>query len=206
MARDSLKHFLVYKPFGMLSQFQPDHPGQATLSDLGAQFPRDAYPIGRLDADSEGLLLISNDKRLPDLILPPQRRHPRAYWAQVEGVPDQAALEALRQGVSLRIDSKIFQTLPAEIRLLGDEPEELPERVPPIRFRQHIPATWIEIVLCEGKNRQVRRMCAAAGYPVLRLVRARIGRLGLGAYGLGRLASGQILPLGPEQIAAVCAR
>ncbi|MFN4079698.1 MAG: pseudouridine synthase [Saprospiraceae bacterium] len=206
MSRNALTYFLVYKPYGMLSQFQPDHPGQATLSDLGGQFPRDAYPIGRLDADSEGLLLISNDKNLPDLLLPPQRRRQRTYWAQVEGLPDTAALDALRQGVTLRIDGKTHRTLPAEVRLLDAGPDGLPERIPPIRFRQHIPTAWIEIVLREGKNRQVRRMCAAVGHPVLRLVRARIGRIGLGAYGLGALKAGQIIALSPEQVAALCER
>ncbi|MBL7803625.1 MAG: pseudouridine synthase [Saprospiraceae bacterium] len=168
------RYFLLYKPFGMLSQFSRETPEQRTLADLDVVFPKDVYPVGRLDADSEGLLLLTNDKSLNARLLNPRFEHPRTYWAQVEGVPDEAALEKLRAGVTIRIDGKPFQTRPAKVEVLAVQPE-LPERHPPVRFRKTVPDAWLELTLVEGKNRQVRRMCAAVGLPVLRLVRVAIG-------------------------------
>lgn len=168
------RYFLLYKPFGMLSQFSRETPEQRTLADLDFVFPKDVYPVGRLDADSEGLLLLTNDKSLNARLLNPRFEHPRTYWAQVEGIPDEAALEQLRAGVTIRIDGKSFQTRPAKVEVLTVQPE-LPERHPPVRFRKTVPDAWLELTLVEGKNRQVRRMCAAVGLPVLRLVRVAIG-------------------------------
>lgn len=193
------KHFLVYKPYGMLSQFTPEQDGQITLANLEYTFPGDAWPVGRLDADSEGLLLLSTDKRLNAALLLPKQQHPRTYWIQVEGVPTADAIRQLQQGVTIHINGKQHQTLPASVRPL-ESPPHVPPRVPPIRVRKNIPDSWLEITLTEGKNRQVRRMAAAVGFPVLRLVRVRIGRLGLGDEGLGHMQPGTVVALGPEQL------
>lgn len=170
-------YFLLYKPYGMLSQFTREQPGQRVLGELH-HFPKDAYPLGRLDQDSEGLLIVTNDGRLNHLLLNPKHAHRRTYWAQVEGQPDEAALQQLREGVEIRAKGKSFRTLPASARLLMPPPA-LPERDPPIRYRKTVPDAWLELQLTEGKNRQVRRMCAAVGFPVLRLVRAQIVDLSL---------------------------
>lgn len=192
-------HFLVYKPYGMLSQFTPEQDGQITLANLEYTFPKDAWPVGRLDADSEGLLLLSTDKSLNAALLLPKQQHPRTYWIQVEGVPTEDAIQQLRRGVSIQINGKQHLTLPASVRPLGSPPN-VPARVPPIRVRKNIPDAWLEITLTEGKNRQVRRMAAAVGFPVLRLVRARIGHLGLGDEGLGHLQPGMVVALNAEQL------
>ena len=163
---------LFYKPYGVLSQFT--HEGQwQTLADFGP-FPKTAYPAGRLDAESEGLLLLTDDNRIKRKVTDPRFGHPRTYVAQVERVPDEAALEHLRRGVT--VEGKT--TLPAQALLLAAEPE-FPPRTVPIRFRKNVPTAWIEITLTEGRNRQVRKMTAAVGHPTLRLVRTAIGRLRL---------------------------
>jgi len=173
------RYFLIYKPFGTLSQFTRDQPGQKTLADLHP-FPKSIYPVGRLDRDSEGLLLLTDDNRLKTRLLDPQNQHARTYWVQVEGQPTENALQHLRKGVKIRINKRDYMTQPARARRLKlAEAEVLPERDPPIRYRKSIPDTWLEITLTEGKNRQVRRMCAQVGFPVLRLVRVRIGGLDL---------------------------
>ncbi len=163
----------LHKPWGVLSRFTPDGSAHRTLADLG--LPKGVYPVGRLDADSEGLLILSDDKGLVERLLAPTRAHAKTYWAQVERVPDEDALGHLRAGVVL--DGK--RTLPATARLI-DEPAVAP-RDPPIRARKSVPTAWLELVLVEGRNRQVRRMTAAVGHPTLRLVRAAIGKLALGA-------------------------
>lgn len=185
------RYYVVYKPYGMLSQFTPDQPGQRTLAELGAALPKDVYPVGRLDADSEGLLLLTNDPRLNARLLRPEGGHERVYWAQVEGIPTEEALDTLRSGVVIRINGKTYRTRPARVRLL-EVPPELPPREPPIRFRKSVPDRWVELALTEGKNRQVRRMCAAVGYPVLRLVRVQIGPLRLGEGPLRHLQPGEV--------------
>jgi 23S rRNA pseudouridine2457 synthase len=181
--KQTFRYFLLNKPFGYLSQFTPETPGQLTLADLGP-FPPDVYPVGRLDQDSEGLLLLSNDSLLNIKLLDPRHAHWRTYWVQVEGVPTVAALQQLRNGVDIRINKKTHHTLPARAKSLTLE-APIPERNPPIRFRANISTTWIEISLLEGKNRQVRRMCAKVGFPVLRLLRVQIEELALGDLPVG---------------------
>jgi 23S rRNA pseudouridine2457 synthase len=166
------------KPFGVICKFTPE-PGRRTLADF-IDVPR-VYPAGRLDTDSEGLLLLTDDGALQARIANPRHKLAKAYWAQVEGVADEAALTALRDGVDLGE----FITLPAAARLI-EEPAELWPRDPPIRYRAKIPTSWIELTLREGKNRQVRRMTARVGFPTLRLVRAAIGRISVAGLELGR--------------------
>jgi 23S rRNA pseudouridine2457 synthase len=161
------KILLFNKPFGVICQFSRDGVHQ-TLADYIA-LP-DFYPAGRLDTDSEGLLVLTDDGQLQHRITDPKHKLPKTYWVQVEGVPDEAALEKLRRGVKL----SDFTTQPAEVRLI-DEPASLWPRNPPIRHRKNIPTSWLELTIREGKNRQVRRMTAAVGLPTLRLIRHRIG-------------------------------
>jgi 23S rRNA pseudouridine2457 synthase len=166
------------KPFGVACKFSPE-PGKQTLADF-IDVPG-VYPAGRLDTDSEGLLLLTDDGALQARITDPRHKLPKVYWAQVEGVPGEAALQALRAGVYLGD----FTTRPAGARSI-DEPAGLWPRNPPIRYRATIPTAWIELVLREGRNRQVRRMTAKVGFPTLRLVRAAIGRVTLAGLPPGR--------------------
>lgn len=159
--------FLFNKPYGVLSQFTPE-AGHRCLAEF-IPIPG-VYAAGRLDADSEGLLVLTDDGRLQKCIADPQHKLPKTYWAQVEGEPTEEALQRLRQGVNLGD----FVTRPCEASSIN-EPIGLWPRDPPIRQRKHIPTAWLEIILHEGKNRQVRRMTAKVGHPALRLVRARIG-------------------------------
>jgi 23S rRNA pseudouridine2457 synthase len=161
------------KPYGVLSQFTAEGRWQG-LSDY-LTLPG-VYAAGRLDADSEGVLILTDDGVLQSRIADPKHTLPKTYWAQIEGTPDDAALDALRHGVDLGD----FVTRPAQARLI-DEPAGLWPRNPPIRFRAAIPTSWIELVIHEGKNRQVRRMTAKIGYPTLRLIRAAVGEWTLGA-------------------------
>ena len=162
---------LLYKPYGALSQFTSTD-GKISLARFS--LPSGIYPAGRLDHDSEGLLLLTDDGGLNHRLTDPRKGHPRTYWVQVERVPDEAALEKLRRGVTLADGP----TLPCRARRLEAEPE-LPPRDPPIRSRLNVPTVWLEMTLTEGRNRQVRRMTAAVGHPTLRLVRCGIGRLTL---------------------------
>jgi 23S rRNA pseudouridine2457 synthase len=164
------------KPFGVVCKFSPE-PGKPTLADF-IDVPR-VYPAGRLDTDSEGLLLLTDDGALQARISSPRHKLAKVYWAQVEGVPTPQAIEALRHGVDLGD----FTTQPAQARVI-DEPANLWPRDPPIRYRAKIPTSWVELTLREGKNRQVRRMTARVGFPTLRLVRAAIGRIHVQSLGL----------------------
>ncbi len=168
----SYRYLILYKPYGVLSQFTAEVPGQRSLSEFN--LPPDLYAAGRLDADSEGLLLLTNDGPLIKQMLEPGTGHERTYLVQVEGIPTAEAIAELERGVAIQN----YRTLPARARLLEQEPA-LPPRDPPIRVRKHIPTSWIELTLLEGKNRQVRRMTAAVGYPTLRLIRTAIGKLTL---------------------------
>jgi 23S rRNA pseudouridine2457 synthase len=166
------RYFLFNKPYGVLCQFT-DREGRKTLADFGP-FPRDVYPVGRLDIDSEGLVLLTNDGPLKHRLLDPKFGHQRTYLAQIERVPTSEALEKLQGGVE--IEGK--RTIPAGVRLLKEEPR-LFHRPVPIRYRRNIPTAWLEITLREGRNRQVRKMTAAVGHPTLRLVRVGMGKLSL---------------------------
>lgn len=177
-------YYAVFKPFGYLSQFTPEQEGDLTLADLCKDIPKDVFPVGRLDKDSEGLLLLTNDKRVNHYLLNPVFQHQRVYCVQVEGAPSDLALEMLQAGPAIKVNKSRYKTLPCHAEVLHDAPD-FPERVPPIRVRKSIPDTWIALTLSEGKNRQVRRMCAAVGHPVLRLLRMRIGELDLGDMVLG---------------------
>ena len=165
------------KPFGVICKFSPE-PGKRTLADYIDV--RDVYPAGRLDTDSEGLLLLTDNGALQTRIADPSHKIAKVYWAQVEGTPTEAALAALRAGVKL----SDFTTKPADARLI-DEPANLWPRDPPIRYRAKIPTAWLEVTLREGKNRQIRRMTAHVGFPTLRLVRASIGSVSVDGLALG---------------------
>jgi 23S rRNA pseudouridine2457 synthase len=168
-----------HKPYGVLSQFTPE-PGSAwkTLAKFG--LPKGVYALGRLDADSEGLLLLSDEPGLSTRLLDPAKVHPREYWVQVERVPHDATLKQLARGVRLGD----YQTLPCRVHRLETAPA-LPSRYPPVRYRKSVPDCWLSLELTEGKNRQVRRMTAAIGHPTLRLIRVRIGQLTLGELARG---------------------
>lgn len=198
------RYVLFYKPYNVLCQFTDEAEGDRSSPDAShaADTPPlrqtlkdyisipDVYPVGRLDQDSEGLLLLTNDGQFQHRLINPKFQHPRTYWVQVERIPDAAALQQLRQGVTIQG----YQTRSAQVRLLETEPE-LPPRNPPIRFRKHVPTAWIEITLTEGRNRQVRRMTASVGFPTLRLVRVGIADLRLDG-----LAPGQWREVSPDEL------
>jgi 23S rRNA pseudouridine2457 synthase len=167
-----------YKPYGVLSQFSEEMPGQKTLANFN--FPKKVYPIGRLDADSEGLLLLSDEKKWTEGLLHPKSHVSKIYWVQVEREPMLENLKKLEQGILIQGKA----TLPCRIKKIMSQPE-MAERNPPIRFRKNVPTCWIEIELKEGKNRQVRRMTATIGHPTLRLIRIQIGELNLKEMDLG---------------------
>lgn len=186
----------LHKPYGLLSQFTPE-PGSAwgTLAECG--LPKGVYPLGRLDADSEGLLLLSDEPGLNSRLMDPKHGHRREYWALVERIPDDEAIRRLCAGVVIGG----YQTLPCRARRLEPAPE-WPPRDPPVRHRKTVPDCWLSLELTEGKNRQVRRMTAAIGHPTLRLVRVRVGELELTALGL---AAGQWSELNATERKAVFA-
>jgi len=166
------RYIIFHKPYGVLSQFTQESPKHITLKEY-IDVP-DVYAVGRLDWDSEGLLLLTNDGQLQHRLAHPRFGHQRTYWAQVERIPDIDAIYKLQSGVEIQD----YRTRPAQVRLLLEEPS-IVQRIPPIRFRKNIPTAWLEMTLTEGKNRQVRRMTAAVGFPTLRLIRISIGNIQL---------------------------
>lgn len=188
----SYKYFLVYKPYGVLPQFR-DEGGRPTLASLG-DFPAEVYPVGRLDMDSEGLLLLTDDKALNHRLLNPRFAHSRRYLVQVDGDITPEGLQQLRQGVEISVDGKKYRTAPAQAEKLEQEPQ-LPDRDPPVRFRKNIPTSFILLTLTEGKNRQVRKMTAAAGFPTLRLL-----RVGIEALSLEGMQPGEVRPVQEEEL------
>jgi 23S rRNA pseudouridine2457 synthase len=184
------------KPYGVLSQFTKEHESHRTLAEFN--FPANVYSIGRLDSDSEGLLLLSDEAQWNGKLLHPRNAHRRTYHAQVEGVPTAAALLKLSSGVKL----SDFTTLPCKALIPLPAPQHTP-RVPPIRVRKTVPDTWLELTLIEGKNRQVRRMTAAVGFPTLRLIRVAMGDLNLASL---KLESGQWRQLGEDETKLIMRR
>lgn len=188
------RYYVLYKPYGVLSQFSGEGETLAALGD----FPSDVYPVGRLDKDSEGLLLLTNDPRLNHLLLDPVHAHARTYWVQVEGEISAHALEQLEQGPSIRVKGKRVKTAKATVRLHPEAGTLLPERLPPIRYRKQVPDTWIALTLTEGKNRQVRKMTAAVGFPTLRLARWAIEGLTVEGF-----RSGEVRAFNEEEVYAL---
>lgn len=172
-----LQYFIFHKPYNVLSQFSGEG-GKETLADYLRNLPKNVYPAGRLDYDSEGLLLLTDDKPLTHFLLDPMFDHPRTYWVQVDGAINDDAIRKLEQGVLISIDGKKYRTRNAIAAIFNEIPL-VSERNPPVRFRKNIPTSWISLTLTEGKNRQVRKMTAAVGFPTLRLIRYSIGNLTL---------------------------
>ncbi|WP_353929835.1 rRNA large subunit pseudouridine synthase E [Okeanomitos corallinicola TIOX110] len=175
---NNFKYIIFHKPYGVLSQFTQESPKHITLKEY-IDIP-DIYPVGRLDWDSEGLMLLTNDGKLQHLLANPRFGHKRTYWVQVERIPDTEAINKLCTGIEI----KDYRTRPAQVKLFLEEPT-VSDRQPPIRYRKNIPTAWLEMTLTEGKNRQVRRMTAAVGFPTLRLIRVSIAHLKLNGLPLG---------------------
>jgi len=164
-------YFIVHKPFNVLSQFSSTD-GKKSLKDF-FDVPSNVYPVGRLDYDSEGLLILTDDKKLNGYLLDPLNKHEREYWVQVEGNISTEQVDTLQRGVEIKVNGKMYDTKKCIVKKFS-QPPQVSERNPPIRFRKSVPDSWIKIILTEGKNRQVRKMTAAVGYPTLRLIRFRI--------------------------------
>ena len=188
----ALNYYIIYKPYEVLTRFTPEG-NKACLADY-FQVPPDVYPVGRLDYDSEGLLILTNDKALNQKLLLPQHAHEREYWVQVDGAVTAEAVQQLQTGVQINVDGKLYRTRRCKAEIFTEEPL-LPPRNPPIRFRKSIPAPWIRMILTEGKNRQVRRMTAAVGFPTLRLVRYRLEDITVAG-----MQSGDLLQLSREEL------
>lgn len=184
----NFRYFVVHKPFGYVSQFSGEE-NDLTLQNLIAEnhlknFPKDIYPVGRLDKDSEGLLLLTNNNQFKTKLLDPKNEHFKTYWVQVEGNISEDAIFKLKSGgIEIKHNGKTHNCMPAKVSRL--ENIEIQERNPPIRFRANIPTSWIEIQLREGKNRQIRKMTAAVGFPTLRLIRVGIQNLKINRFPLG---------------------
>lgn len=188
-----MQYILFNKPYGVLCQFTDNRSNKKRLL-LKDYIPKsNVYPVGRLDLDSEGLLLLTDNGQLQNRLANPKFAHPRTYYVQVERIPDNVALNKLRQGITI----KNYRTRKTKVRLLNCEPN-LPPRIPPIRERKNIPTCWLEMTLTEGRNRQVRRMTAAVGFPTLRLVRVSIGE-DLHKINLAGLEPGQWRKLSPKE-------
>ncbi|MFN8674280.1 MAG: pseudouridine synthase [Candidatus Sericytochromatia bacterium] len=170
MNKNNLIYVLFYKPYMVLSQFTSEE-GKKTLKDF-IDIPN-IYSVGRLDYDSEGLLILTNDNKLKNKLTDPKFESEKTYWVQVEGIPTEEAIDKLKKGVIIQD----YKTKSAKVRKLEEHEVNFPERNPPIRFRKNIPTSWLEITIIEGKNRQVRKMTASVGYPTLRLIRVKIKNL-----------------------------
>jgi 23S rRNA pseudouridine2457 synthase len=180
------QYYVVYKPFQVLSQFTSEE-GKQTLKDF-FPVPGNVYPVGRLDYDSEGLLILTNDTTLNHRLLNPRFAHQREYWVQVDGAITPEAIRTLETGVTITVDGKPYRTKPCIVHPFETQPA-VPDRDPPIRYRANIPTTWIRLLLTEGKNRQVRKMTAQVGFPTLRLIRYRIEKLELMGLNPGEMRS-----------------
>ena len=187
-----MHYYLLYKPFQVLSQFTSTE-GKKCLKDI-IEVPIDVYPVGRLDYDSEGLLLLTNDKAINHQLLHPQFEHERTYWVQLEGLINEMAFQSLRKGVQINVNGQSYKTKPAIVELFASS-NVIPERNPPIRFRKNSPTSWAKITLTEGKNRQVRKMFAQVGFPVLRLIRSELGR-----FSIHQMQPGDCQPLTAKQV------
>jgi 23S rRNA pseudouridine2457 synthase len=172
----ALQYYCFHKPFRVMSQFSPEGD-KATLADF-LSIPTDVYPIGRLDFDSEGLLLLTNDRRVNHRLLHPSFAHERTYWVQVEGEPSSEAIHQLESGVTISVNGKTHASETCQAVVFTEAPPVHP-RHPPVRYRASIPTTWISLTMQEGKNRQVRKMTAAIGHPTLRLIRYRMEEITL---------------------------
>lgn len=181
----SFLYYVVNKPFMMLSQFTSEL-GKQTLADLEFVFPTDVYPVGRLDEDSEGLLILTNDKNLSYKLLEPKFEHQRTYFIQVDGMITPEAILELTKGVEINVKGVIYPTLPAHAEAIA-QPSVIKERNPPIRFRQNIPTSWVKLSIKEGKNHQVRKMTAKVGFPTLRLIRYSTEKLNLEGIQVGEV-------------------
>lgn len=185
-------YYIIYKPYQVLCQFSATE-NKKTLANF-FNVEQDVYPVGRLDFDSEGLLILTNDKQLNNRLLNPIYKHKREYWVQVEGLLNNDKLQLLQQGVTINVDGKLYKTKPCVAKLFTTEPNVC-ERFPPIRFRKDIPTSWISLELTEGKNRQVRKMTAAINHPTLRLIRYSIEDIYL-----DNMQVGDIIKLSKESI------
>lgn len=187
----TFSYYIIYKPFQVLSQFSKEGD-KKTLADF-FNVEKDVYPVGRLDYDSEGLLILTNDKQLNHRLLNPLFKHKKEYWVQVDGSITDSAIKQLEKGVLINVDGKQYLTKPATVGIL-DNPIVC-ERNPPIRFRKDIPTSWIRLTITEGKNRQVRKMTAAAGFPTLRLIRNQIENISLNT-----MMPGEMIPVSKASI------
>ena len=187
-----MEYYLIYKPYQVLSQFTSSD-GKLCLKDI-LRVPKDVYPVGRLDYDSEGLLLLTNDTSINHQLLHPKFAHARTYWVQVDGTITNDAVESLSKGVTISVDGKTYETKKAVLKILSDG-LVVPERNPPIRVRKSIPTSWVSIQLTEGKNRQVRKMFASVGFPVVRLIRSQIGQ-----FSIAQMQPGDCLSLSFEEV------
>ncbi len=184
-------YYRIYKPYGMLSQFTPEGNKPALGSLL--KFPLDCYPVGSLETEAEGLLILTNDRKVSQKFLDSKAEHKQTYFVQVDGAITEEAIEKLSIGVEVKIEGKSFNTQPANVKII-EEPK-LPSRNPPVRFRKTVPTTWIRITLIESKNKQVRQMASAVGFPALRIVRFAFEKLDI-----GEMNSGDVMELSRNDV------
>tara|TARA_Y100000782_G_C10173184_1_gene260750 strand:+ start:1327 stop:1938 length:612 start_codon:yes stop_codon:yes gene_type:complete len=185
LSKRKKKYYIFHKPYGVLCQFTPEH-GKTCLGDL-LQLSKDVYPVGRLDENSEGLLILSNDGQFKHQLLDPEFEHSRSYWAQLDGKITQEAIDQLQNGVTIKLKNSSYHTLPTVVEQIDDPPVQ--ERAVRVDYNREKGYSWIKITLREGKNRQVRKMTAAVGFPTARLIRCSIGELQLGNLAPGDLMS-----------------